>query len=66
MATCVKSGKTLPEINVHLKGYECRENNRIYCQYFSRCFIDGTNCVLLRKPRDIRRILGIEAANKNV
>lgn len=66
MAECKKSGKALPERNSRFMGFSCSEKERFTCQYFSHHFIDGTNCMLLRKPRDVRAILGIKAEVKNV
>lgn len=66
MAKCFMSGKELPELNVHFKGMECREKDRIYCPHFSHNFVNGTNCRLCRKPIDVRTILGIKAEVKNV
>ena len=59
MAVCLKSGKVLPERNAAFCGFECREKERATCKYYSHNFIDGTNCLLLRKPVDVKSILGI-------
>ncbi len=65
MAVCEKTGKILPKGNAHFAGYECRHHNRFYCKYFSHHFVNGTNCLLLRKPCDVRAILGIKSEVKN-
>lgn len=65
MAVCEITGKILPERNAHFAGLECRQHNRFCCKYFSHQFVDGTNCILLRKPRDVRAILGIKSEVKN-
>lgn len=60
MAECCKTGKVLPLRDAYFSGYECREKERFTCLKFSYHFIDGTNCQLLRKPIDVRKILGME------
>lgn len=60
MCKCEKSNKKLPERNGAFMGYECREAKRFYCKYYSFHFIDGTNCMLLRRPINVRAILGID------
>lgn len=66
MATCFKSGQALPERSVYLGGFECREKDKEYCPYYSHIFIDGVNCRLLRRPVDVRAVLGIHREGQNV
>ena len=65
MANCVKSGQPLPKRTTLLSGYECREKDRFRCPHYSHVFIDGTNCLLLRRPVDVAAILGIKKAAEN-
>lgn len=60
MAECIKNGEALPERNVNFCGHECRNRERFTCKYYSHIFVDGTNCLLLRKPRNVRALLGLE------
>lgn len=60
MCKCIKTGEELPPRNVNFIGYECREKERYTCPQYSHVFCDGTNCRLLRKPINVRAILGIE------
>ena len=62
MCKCIKTGEELPERNVNFSGYECRWHDKFgcRCKHFSHHFVDGTNCLLLRKPIKVRAILGIE------
>ena len=60
MCKCIRTGEELPDRNNHFSGHECRNNERFYCRYFSHNFVDGTNCLLLRKPVNVRAILGID------
>ena len=60
MCKCIKTGEELPERNSAFSGHECRVKDRLYCKYYSFHFIDGTNCLQLRKPVNVREILGIE------
>lgn len=62
MCKCIKTGEPLPERNIFFSGYECRHKDRNYCKYFSYSFIDGTNCMQLRKPIDVKKILKIKEA----
>ena len=64
MAVCEKTGEKLPERNVYFIGYECRNKDRFLCKYYSHVFSQGTNCDLLRKPIDVRAILGIRKEEK--
>lgn len=59
MAVCPKSGKELPERNSYFSGYECKHSKGWNCKYYSHVFVHGTNCLLLRKPVDVKSILGI-------
>lgn len=60
MCKCIKTGEELPDRNTYYSGHECRNKERYSCKYYSHFFIDGTNCQLLRKPINVRAILGIE------
>lgn len=60
MCKCIKTGKELPDRSNHFMGHECRESDRFYCKYYSHNFVDGTNCILLRRPVNVRAILGID------
>ena len=59
MAVCEKTGEVLPERTVYCSGFECREKERFTCSNYSHVFSQGTNCRLLRRPIDVRAILGI-------
>lgn len=59
MAVCEKTGKELPERNVHFSGHNCEYSKGWNCKYYSHVFSQGTNCLLLRKPIDVKSILGI-------
>lgn len=65
MCKCIKTGKELPERDSIFSGYECRWHDRFgcRCQHFSHYFADGTNCLLLRKPINVRAILKIGDGN---
>lgn len=62
MAKCIKTGEELPERNTFFSGHECRWHDRFgcYCKHRMHHFVDGTNCALLKKPVNVRAILGIE------
>ncbi len=60
MCKCIITGEELPERNTYFSGHECRNKDRFCCKHFSHYFVDGTNCQLLRKPVDVRAILGIK------
>ncbi len=60
MPVCSKTLKPLPERNVHFIGMECREPGRNTCPHHSNFFIDGTNCVLLRRSIDVKSILELD------
>ena len=60
MCKCILSGEELPERNSWFSGWQCKHKNRLYCKYYSHHFIDGTNCMQLRRPIDVRAILGVK------
>lgn len=60
MAVCEKTGKELPKPSGMNLIYECREKERALCPHYSHVFSQGTNCRLLRRPIDVRAILGIK------
>ncbi len=57
MAECLITKKALPERNVHFIGFECRNKDRYCCPNYRYSFLDGTNCQLLRKPRNVETLL---------
>ena len=59
MAVCPKTGDELPERNSHFSGFECKYSKGWNCKYYSHVFSQGTNCFLLRKPINVKAILGI-------
>lgn len=60
MCKCIKTGEELPERNAWFSGHECKNKDRFYCKYYSHHFIDGTNCMQLRRPIDVAAILGVK------
>ena len=60
MCKCIRTGEELPDRKSAFSGYECRRKERFVCKNFSHNFVDGTNCLLLRKPINVRAILKIE------
>ena len=60
MCKCIRTGEDLPDRSNRFSGYECRNKERFVCKNFSHNFVDGTNCLLLRKPVNVRAILGID------
>ena len=57
MAECLITKKALPERNVHFIGFECRVDGGCCCPNYRYSFLDGTNCQLLRKPRNVETLL---------
>ncbi len=53
MCKCMITGKELPEANVYLAGYECRESGRYCCPNYMHNMSEGKNCRLLQSNKMI-------------